>query len=235
LTSVEIGILFFLGLAIGSWIAIIILTFSRISPVGLPLFSGGFLAGLIGFTFLPHAFHHTDWGVFLIGFIGSILILSLFHQLTHHRSSNYSLSFIAMAVTFHTIPLCLAIGAVHDPVAAGALTLAIILHHIPEAAALTLWAVGRQESLEKLFLYFLLLSGVAMASVQLGSELTIPAHLQSGLIGLSVGILLYTLTTEFIMRKPQKMSWIRAGLLTSGGLATYGGLFWLLKVLGLHQ
>lgn len=233
MTAVEIGLLFFLGLVVGAWIAIFIMTFSRISTAGLPLFSGGFLVGLIGFSLLPHVFHHAEWGGFLIGLIGSILLLSLLHQISHHHSSDYSFSFIAIAVAFHTIPLCLAIGAVHDPVAASALTLAIIVHHIPEAAALTLWMVGRKESLEKLFLYFLLLAGVAMFSIQVGRELTIPTNLNSGLIGLSVGILLYTLATEFMMRKPQKMSWGRAAIYTCGGLAAYGVIIWLIRIMGI--
>lgn len=233
MTAVEIGILYFLGLVLGAWLAIFILTYSRLPPIGLPLFSGGFLAGLIGFTLLPHALHHYDWRSILFGLIVSILIMALLHPLTHHFNFNYSFPFIAIAIAFHTIPLCLAIGAIENPIASGALTIATILHHIPEAAALTLWVAGRKGSLEKLFLYFLLLSGIAIVSIQAGKEMMIPASFNSVLIGLSIGILLYILQGEIFRRSPNNLPRRKAIGYTIAGLAVYGALLWLLSFLGI--
>jgi ZIP family zinc transporter len=233
LTAVGMGILYFLGLAIGAWLALFIFTFSRVPWIGLPLFSGGFLAGLIGFTLLPHAFQHYNWQPILFGLVVSILIMALLHPITHRFSSNHSFTFIAIAIAFHTIPLSLAIGAIEDPVASGALTIGIVLHHIPEAAALTLWVAGRKGSLEKLFLFFILLSGIAMASIQIGKELMIPASLNSILIGLSIGILLYILQGEIFRRNPNNLPRKQAIGYTIAGVVVYGAFLWLLSFLGI--
>lgn len=233
MTAIEIGVLLLLSLVIGAWIGVLILKLSRIPPSNLPLFVGGFLMGLIGFTLLPHAFKDHEISGLLIGFAGSLLLFALLHPYAHRSRFNTSFTFMAMAIAFHTIPFCMAIGAINDPIVTQTLTLAVILHHIPEATALTLWVAGRNEKLEKLFLFFVFLTGLAMVSIHIGKGLSISDSFNSVLIGVSVGLLLLMLLNEIKELRNNRRKRIAGYAMGCLGLASYWLMQWILTMIGM--
>ena len=236
MTAITIGVLYLTGFIAGAWIALIILSFSSIPEHGLTTFSGGFLTGFVVFMLLPHAFEHYERINFMSGLAISIIIMAIFHRIAHQKFlSGHSFTFIAIAMAFHTIPISFTIGTVlTDPVAARSLTLAAILHHIPEAAALTLWIVSRKGSLVKLFLFYIFLSAIAVFPIFAGKQFGISFSVSSIFIGLSIGILVFTIFTEFIFSKQAHSSRKKAAVYTLTGFAVFSVMMWLLRMIGIN-
>lgn len=133
----------FMGLLFGGYITFFINKKWKMNQQSIHLFCGGLLIGLITFDLIPEALVRLDpLGVFIGISSGVLLILTIdrfFRQFNHKSQTGWS-AFILLflALYTHSMPTGFALGLsfVNEEVNNFYLTIAIVLHHIPEGVIL---------------------------------------------------------------------------------------------------
>jgi ZIP family zinc transporter len=197
----------FLGTNSGALVACVIYKTPKIKAPHLYLLCGVVLTALLVLELIPHAL--KEYGFISVTFgasLGVLICMGLHHLMAGTLSPTYRPAlFLVAAIAVHNIPAGLAIGSTLDnQILSTSFITAMMIHQIPEGLAVMaslLLSDRRRLSLLVFFLFSVLLSGVFLFFSILGHSLALPIKLNGLILGIAIGLLLFTALWEFLFKK----------------------------------
>lgn len=205
----------FAGIGVGGFFAGLINSFKR-SIGTIYAICAGLILALISFEILPELMHLGSWIIVAIGFLAGCFIFKFIHLVMGknafrekelHEYHNKKLSlFLAFILSFHNLPMGIALGAIENTQFSTALLIALILHNIPEGMILftPLFVSGFRIKLLVIFSFFVALP-VAIGAF-IGDVIGLQNNLfWTFLISLTVGTI-YMITIKEILPESIRQS-----------------------------
>lgn len=198
----------FLGLLFGGYMTFFINKKWKMNHQSIHLFCGGLLLGLITFDLIPEALVRLDHlGVFIGISSGVLLILTIdrfFRQFNHKAQTGWS-AFILLflALYTHSIPTGFALGLsfFNEEVDTFYLTIAIVLHHIPEGVILMGAILQNKLSSTIFWISCAILSfGVGLTTFAGQTIPVVPLKFYTLVIGAAIGTISYIALYEIIWK-----------------------------------
>ena len=205
----------FAGVGVGGFFAAVINRFKK-SVGTIYAVCAGLILALISFEIIPELIQLGDWRIALLGFIGGCFLFLLIHRVMDKNASsskgvrkyhNKELSlFLAFILSFHNLPMGIALGTTENTQVSIALLIALILHNIPEGMILFTPLFVSGFSSKSLFIFSIFVSLPIAIGAFIGEVIGLYNNLLwTFLISLTVGMI-YMVTIKEVLPESIRQS-----------------------------